>query len=242
LYAPPTLAPEGPVQLVVALHGIGDNGPNIAQPFISLARDHGWLLAAPTMAYGDWFDPVRVRSDDLVFCRQLEALLADVPLRTGREVLGPVFLIGFSRGAQLADRFAFFHPDEVAGVASMSAGTYTMPENTADMNGDGRPDPLPLPFGTADMQRVFGHGLDMDELRRVPFWISVGGADDNPNDLPRQWDALQGRTRITRASAFAQLLATLHVPVQLQVFPGATHQLTPAMAGGVGSFLSRLGA
>ena len=242
LYVPPSVPKQGPVQLVVALHGVGENGFIAGWPFRSLALKHGWILAAPTMSWGDWFDPERVRIEDLHYVRQIEALLADVPLRTGREIPGPVYLVGFSRGAQLADRFAFFHPDEVAAVASMSAGTYTMPQDSADLNGDGATEPLPLPFGTADMPRLLGHGLDVDQLRRVAFWVSVGAEDDNPEDLPRQWDALLGSTRVARAEVFASRLQALNVPAQLQVFPGATHQLTRQMTAGVDDFLSRVAA
>jgi acetyl esterase/lipase len=240
LYVPPNLPSAAPARLLLALHGIGGNGPDMAKPFVTLAQEHGWILAAPTFAYGDWQNPAAVRGEDVRLGRQLMSLLDDVAWQSGHSLRSRVFVAGFSRGAQLADRFALFHPELVAAVASLSAGTYTLPEDAADVDGDGAADDLPLPFGTSDMTQWVGHPLDADSLRRVQFLVCVGGDDTNPSDLPRQWDVLLGRTRVARAQAFAQTLQLLRVPAQLHVFPGAKHQLTPAMASGVGAFFEKL--
>jgi len=239
LYVPPEL-PPGPVRVLLALHGMGGNGSEFAKPFLPLAQAHGWILAAPTFGYGDWQNPAKVRAEDPALSRQLIALLEELPWLTGHAVRSRAFVVGFSRGAQLADRLALFRPDRVAAVASLSAGTYTLPEAVADLNGDGEPDDLPLPFGTADMTQWVGHGLDEDLLRTVKFLVCVGGDDTNASDLPRQWDPLLGRTRVARAQAFEKSLELLRVPTQLSIFPGAKHQLTPAMAAGVDTFLSKL--
>ncbi|HVA24005.1 MAG TPA: hypothetical protein VMW62_06380 [Chloroflexota bacterium] len=240
LYVPSRLPASGPARLLLVLHGIGGNGADIAKAFVPLAQEQGWILAAPTFAYGDWKSPAVVRSEDVRLARQLSALLDDVPWRSGHAIRGRVFVAGFSRGAQLADRFTLFHPERVAAVASLSAGTYTLPEDSADIDGDGDPDVLPLPFGTSDMSQWVGHALDTQGLRRVQFLVCVGGDDTNPGDLPRQWDPLLGRTRVARAQAFARTLDLLRVPAQLAVFPGAKHQLTLAMASRVGAFFEKL--
>src|SRR6185437_14401199 len=187
-----------PPRLLLTLHGMGGNGADFAQPLLPLAQQHGWIVASPTFVYGNWMDPSAVRGEDVRLDRQIEALLADVQWRSGHAIRGRVFAAGFSRGAQLADRFTLFHPEQVAAVASLSAGTYTLPEDSADVNGDGSPDDLPLPFGTADMPQWVGHALDADGLRHVEFLVCVGADDNNPGDLPRQWDPLLGRTRVAR--------------------------------------------
>jgi poly(3-hydroxybutyrate) depolymerase len=240
LYVPPGLSPAAPVRVLLALHGVGGNGTDFAKAFLPLAQEHHWILAAPTFAYGDWQNPAKVRLEDIALDRQLQALLADVAWRVKAPVRNHVFLVGFSRGAQLADRFTLFHPERVAAVASLSAGTYTVPEAAMDVNGDGEMDDLPLPYGTADMDQWVGHALDPDLLRRVKFLVGVGGDDTNPNDVPRQWDPLLGSTRVTRALAFNHCLQMLDVPTQLTIFPGARHQLTLAMASDVDAFLSTL--
>jgi acetyl esterase/lipase len=239
LYAPSTLPASGPVQLLLVLHGMGDNGPSFARAFLPLANRRGWLLAAPTFAYGDYFDPAQIRREDPSLSRQIEALLADVPARSSRAIRSQILVAGFSRGAQLADRFTYFHPDQVAAVASLSAGAYTMPETV--VTGDSSA-PLPLPFGTADFPSVIGHPLDMDHLRQVPFWLSVGGQDNNPADVPRQWDTLLGQTRLDRAVAYEHVLRDVRVPVQLTIYPGAKHQLTGLMTDGVDQFFGAIEA
>jgi poly(3-hydroxybutyrate) depolymerase len=239
LYAPASLPASGPVRLLLVLHGMGGNGPDFAGAFTSMADRHGWLLAAPTFAYGDWRDPAQVRVEDVRLSQQLEALLADVPLRSGKAVRNRILLAGFSRGAQLADRFTYFHPEHVAAVASLSAGTYTVPWQ-AEPNTVAAPQPQPLlfPYGTADFPQVAGRPLDVDRLRQVPFWLSVGADDNNPADVPRQWDALLGQTRLERAVSFERALEQLHVSAQLTIFPHASHELTGAMTSGVDQFLA----
>ena len=238
LYVPPGLSSTAPARVLLTLHGMGGSGADFARSFMPLAQEHGWILASPTFAYGDWMNPSAVRAEDVRLDRQLEALLDDLQWQSGHRLRTRVFLAGFSRGAQLADRFALFHPERVAAVASLTAGTYTLPEDSADVNGDGSPDDLPLPFGTSDMPRWVGHPLDSAGLRHVAFLVCVGADDTNPGDLPRQWDPLLGRNRVARAQTFARTLEGLKVPAQLTVFPGARHQLTPAMASRVGAFLA----
>ena len=240
LYIPPDLPKLAPARVLVALHGFGGNGPDFAKPFMSIAQAHGWILVAPTFGYGDWQNPAKVRAEDPVLCRQLMAMLDDIGLRSGHVTEERVFVVGFSRGAQLADRFALFHPDRVAAVASLSAGTYTLPEAALDLDGDGALDELPLPFGTADMEDWVGHALDTAGLRGVQFLVGVGSDDTNAADIPRQWDPVLGRTRVARAQAFEKALTLLRVPVQFTMFPGAKHQLTLPMAASVDAFLSKV--
>jgi poly(3-hydroxybutyrate) depolymerase len=241
LYLPPNLPADTPPRVLVALHGMGGNGADFAKPFVAAAQRHGWILAAPTFNYGDWKNPAIIRAEDPSLCRQLMALLDDVSWRSGRATRARAYLVGFSRGAQLADRFAIFHPERVAAVASLSAGTYTLPQPAADLDDDGEADEaLPLPFGTADMEQWVGNSLDVDGLRKVQFLVGVGSDDIDANDLPRQWDPVLGRTRVARAFAFKRSLEQLKIPTQLAVFAGARHQLTADMADSVDAFLTKL--
>lgn len=240
LHIPQNVPQTEPARVLVALHGIGGNGNEFGRDFVSLANEHGWILVAPTFAFGDWHSPANVRVEDIGLGRQLLAMLDDVAWRVGRPLRNHVYMVGFSRGAQLADRFALFHPTRVAAVASLSAGTYTLPQTENDLDGDGEPDMLPMPYGTADMEDWVGYPLDTESFRRVNFLVCVGSDDTNPSDLPRQWDPILGVTRVARAQSFEQVLQRLHVPSQLTIFPGAKHQLTTAMTARVDAFLSGL--
>src|SRR5947209_5500527 len=141
----------------------------------------------------------------------------------------PVDLIGFSRGAQVAHRFALFFPEDVDRVVAFSAGTYTMPYRTKDIDGDGRPDMLALPYGSADFNKRLGHPINPLRLKQVRFLIGVGSADNSAGDVPHQWDVYEGKTRLERALEFADALRSQGVRCSLQVFPGVGHEVTRAI-------------
>jgi pimeloyl-ACP methyl ester carboxylesterase len=144
-------------------------------------------------------------------------------------------LFGFSRGAQLAHRFAIAYPERTRAVAAMSAGTYTLPR-AADAASGAR---LEFPYGTADLASRTDHPLDDAALNRVPFWISVGGEDNRADDVPRQWDRLLGKTRVQRAAAFTQELSVHGANATLEIFPFVGHAMTPDMIRGATAFMER---
>jgi predicted esterase len=229
LYPPDlAIAPGATVPAVLALHGVGFDGPAMAALVRARASARGWAVLAPTVAYGDWRDPETAREEELRLPSRLAALPGAVAVETGVPLAAGVRVFGFSRGAQAATRLAMFYPDGVAAVAAFSAGTYTLP--VAGVAGpDGQRLEAPLPFGVADLPQRTGRGLALDRLGRVPFLIGAGAADDRPDDVPRQWDAYVGRTRAERAGRYAATLAQLGVPVRVAILPGTGHELTEAM-------------
>src|SRR5207245_2237300 len=119
-------------------------------------------------AYGDWQDPAQItREESARFIPRLHEFLQDLPARTGLTIEPRAAFLGFSRGAQLAQRFAMVYPEQTQGVAAVSAGAYTLPGRTAVVNG--RSVSIPYPFGTADLRDRFGRDLDVSALQRVPF-------------------------------------------------------------------------
>jgi pimeloyl-ACP methyl ester carboxylesterase len=149
-------------QVLVALHGMGDSGPVFAAPLLAQAELDGTVVVAPRFGYGDW-KALTVAQEDLQLSERILALLDALPGETdgARVSTGRVRLLGFSRGAQLAHRFALVHPERTSQVAVFSAGTYTLPNRSQREI---------LPFGTADLQAYVGHPLDLDALREVHFW------------------------------------------------------------------------
>jgi hypothetical protein len=116
-------------------------------------------------------------------------------------------------------RFTEIHPEQVGGVVAFSAGTYTLPVSD-----------LSFPFGVGDLARNDGGtAFDARQFRRVPIWIGVGAQDDNPDDVPDEWDPYIGDDRLERAERFAGVLRDLGDNVTLNVFPGASHSLTDDM-------------
>jgi hypothetical protein len=130
------------------------------------------------------------------------------------------------------------YPEKTHGVAAMAGGTWTLPLNATEV--EGRQVPLAYPFGAADLRERFGRDLDVAALGRIPFWVGVGDNDRDPAEVPRQWDAYLGNTRVARAQTIAQRLAEIGAPVGFTLFPGVGHVLTDDMQARALDFLAAL--
>jgi pimeloyl-ACP methyl ester carboxylesterase len=214
-----------PLQVLLALHGMGGNGPDFSRDLFEQADRYGWVIVAPTISYGDWTNPDVVASEDPVLIQALSSYLDGLPQLVGMPLRRLVLLLGHSRGAQLAHRYAEFRPDRVLAVAAISAGTYTMPES------------FNFPFGVQDLQHYDGHAFDQTRFDDVALFVGVGGADTNPADLPHQWDSIEGSTRVQRAQAFEAAARALGATTVLDVFPNTHHELTGEMRAAACDFL-----
>lgn len=237
LYLPNNAAAKQPLQVLVALHGMGWDGSSFAAPLVAQAERNGWVLVAPTLNYGDWRDPEQVRRDDTTFLPQIKALVESLPARTGLQMRPRTLLYGFSRGCQLANRFALFYPRSVLGVAGFSGGTFTMPYTGGMPQAQNLP--TSFPYGMADEERYTGQAFDLDGLRQVSFLVGVGAADNQPGDLPSQWNFL-GTTRLERAQSYYRALLGLGIPAQFVAFPNVAHAETDEMRGRALGFLASL--
>jgi predicted esterase len=230
---PQTTVPGQPLRVVVALHGIGGDGLTFASDLTASADRYGWVLVAPTIAYGNWMDPAQVAQEDPQLVSWLSSYLAQLRAQSNQPLDPTVMLLGFSRGAQLAHRFAEAYPRQTLAVAAASAGSYTLPDAVAP---DGTP--LPFPYGLADFPATIGQVFAPAQLQSVHFWIGVGNNDTNPADVPQQFDSYQGNDRLDRARAFVAALDSLNVSAQLAVFPDVAHAFTPVMEQAAVAFLA----
>jgi hypothetical protein len=81
------------------------------------------------MAYRNYFDPQQLRTDAEQNLPWLRALLDRIQSTARGFTPQPGILVyGFSRGAQMAHRFSMLYPDQVAAEATLSAGSYTLPQ------------------------------------------------------------------------------------------------------------------
>jgi len=232
VFVPDTINPDRPIPLLLALHGMGGSGARIAERLASCAQQNGWILVAPTFAYRDYMDIDQIRQDDREDLPRLNTILNDLTqslAAQGLQTADDIFVYGFSRGGQLAHRFAFFYPDKVAGVASLSAGSYTLP----------RPE-LAFPFGVSDLQDYAGQPFNPQSLTGLAFWIGVGASDNQPEGVPRRFDPYIGRTRVERATRFSEAMQQLGLSVQLNVFSGAEHEETALMRQRACAFFNAL--
>jgi pimeloyl-ACP methyl ester carboxylesterase len=221
----PQTADQQPLQVIIALHGMGGNGPDFAAPLAGMADQNRWIVVAPTINYGDWTDPRQIQREEPALVAWLSDYVAHLAEQTGTQVQPRVLLFGHSRGAQLALRFTELHPEQVTAVAALSAGTYTLP-----MALDSHGAEMDFPYGVADVARADGGvPFDAHEFVDVPVWIGVGANDNNAGDVPHAWDAYIGQNRVQRAQTFVKALQILGSDVSLTVFPGAQHGLTDEM-------------
>ena len=222
-FVPPSAPTNGPVRLMVVLHGMGGSGADMAAMLGPYAAQQGWALLAPTMPYRDYRDPELVRRDGELLPR-LRSLIDALPARTGLTFERRSVFFGFSRGSQEAIRYSLMFPDETLGVAGLSAGSYTLP-STTQANGQA----LKYPYGTADVDVFCGRKFDAVAAQKVAYWIGVGGSDTKVEDVPRQWDQYVGTNRVERAKRYVEILQQFGAQASLEVFPNAGHEVTGAM-------------
>ena len=122
LYEPADL-PDGPVPLVIALHGEG--GPD-ATRFVTAAASRwdlqadraGVLVAFPEAEDGDWNDGGTGTPDDVGFMRDMIAAIdGERSVDASR-----VFATGWSAGGWMAHRIGCALSDRVAAIAVLHAG------------------------------------------------------------------------------------------------------------------------
>lgn len=214
-----TRDPATAATLVVVLPGLGGIGRDLAQEFGAAAEAGHWLMLAPSPDYDPKDANESLQGADLRVDNLIVGLVDQVMARPSLHVAPTIDIIGFSRGAQSAHRFALRHPDRVGALASFAAGTYTMPTSLQ---------PYPLGIGNFDVWNHL-HPFDAAALQHVRVLVGVGTADANPADVARAWDSVGGTTRLERGSRFAQALQQLNVPSRFQTYPGVGHAFTPAM-------------
>src|ERR1700730_6107190 len=194
---PPETSPDGqagqPLQVLIALHGMGGNGTDFGNALASQADAHGWLIVAPTISYGNWNQPTQSIHEDPALVAWLSDYVRTLASRTGYAVQPRVLVFGHSRGAQLALHFAEIHPEQVVAVSAASAGTFTLPFSRDTQTGQA----LQFPFGVADLASTDGgQAFNPKGFESVPIWIGVGGADNIESDVPDAWDPFIGTDRL----------------------------------------------
>lgn len=237
VYVPESLKPEQTTQLVIALHGMSGQGGVICRGLLNFAEQTGAVVLAPTFNYSpDWQDPNTVASEDGSLTGKLNEMIGDLEPVVGTHFKQKIILYGFSRGAQLAHRFALLYPEKTLAVAALSAGSYTLPYKTY-AGKDNKV--MPFPFGVGDLRNYTSKPFDPAAFRKVHFMVEVGQDDNDPNQTPRAWDAL-GKSRAERAETFYQTIKQMGLDAHLMLFPGTGHQESPAMRESALNFFQKV--
>lgn len=231
LYVPQAARPDAP--LFVSVHGASGSALDHARIFAPLAERHGAVLAAPCFEkphYGDYQRLGRARRGERADLA-LDRLADEVGRLAGLDT-PHIHLFGHSGGAQFAQRYAFAHPERVAGAVLASAGWYTFPSRARR-----------YPYGIRPTPDLPAVAFRLEAILRVPLLVLVGtrslGRRRTLRRSPRL-DAQQGRSRLERATRFVRAMETaahehgLAPSCFLQALPDAEHAFAPGrLYGGV---------
>lgn len=220
-------SPGQPV--LVAIHGISRNAAEIAMRFARHPSFAQTTIIAPLFTKDGFgkYQQLQVRKEgqtqaDAALLGLLGELAEERGIDTGR-----FHLFGFSGGAQMAHRFAMFHPDRVARLCVVSAGWYCLPDPT-----------LAWPYGIGD-----GAGVPLvgPGFLDIPTTVIVGNRDTRVDGSVRQDPEIlahQGRNRLRRARCYVRAVSayaeSLGKPGQsrLLTLHGISHDFTQCVAEG----------
>lgn len=176
VYVPDGVKSDG-APLIVALHGYGSEGDEIASRWKGVASEAGAVLVAPESGRpapaGEGFQWTGSQEPEWVILRTIDRVEREHGIDAGR-----VILTGYSQGAFVALRFALKYPEKVAGVVSV-AGLY---------------DQALMPFNR------------FKEDEPLPrFVLMIGADDENVQTMREMKDALEARDADVRLEVYEGL-------------------------------------
>lgn len=223
----------------VTVHGVSRNVDEHADLFAPFAERYGVVLVAPSFTPEEHHGYQRLESgaSGQGADQDLETIVAEVAELTGARS-GPLYLFGFSGGAQFVHRFTLAHPERVAAAAVGSPGWYTFPDSTTG-----------YPYGLGRSSDPAAPRFEPDRFLRVPISVFVGGADTLGGENLRRNPALdrqQGTTRLERARRWVAAMRAaaaargLEPRVTGEQVPGIGHSFRQFMQeGGLGERVFR---
>jgi polyhydroxybutyrate depolymerase len=164
-YAPNAFLSGQPLPLIVSLHGTGGTAISAVDmgQLQKWAELEGFIVAAP-QSLGQAFNdgsgrggPAVKDVDDVGF---IQAVINDVKMKA-RIDEKKVYIVGFSSGAAMAQRFALESDDEVAAIAALSDAFYVPDRKPAKTRS------LLLIWGTADPLNPMDGG-------KIPYRVGSG--------------------------------------------------------------------
>jgi hypothetical protein len=150
-------------------------------------------------------------------------MLNEVAIRWPGIETRKIFLAGFSGGGQFAQRFMYLYPERLCAVSVGAPGDATGLDYGKNW-----------PRGVKDVDSIFGKGVDVEALKRVPILASVGG-DDHGSDVKNAKRALQvggagdgeevSRTRVERLQGTVKEWKGMGLDVEFEIVPGVGHEM-----------------
>lgn len=235
VYVPPVATSAEPVQVLLSLHGMFNNGGNFGPHLLPFAQKHGMILVVPTFNYNVNFkSPEIIANEDLDLTAQMNQMLKQLAQTTRLTFKDKVLLFGFSRGAQLAHHYAMLYPSRTLGATVLSAGAYTLPLSERDNKA------LLFPFGVSNLSKYTKHSFDRATFAQIPFDVQVGALDNDPAQVSRAWDNYSGNNRVARGESFYRALGEAGVKAQFTVVPNTSHEVNKAQVEAAERFLQTI--
>ena len=233
-YIPPA-SPTQTVQIMFALHGMYDHGDRFATSVLPFAIKNHLLLLAPTFSYNrNYKDPNVIVSEDITLTAKLNRMIGAAANYAHEKVGKRVLLYGFSRGAQLAHHFAYFYPTQVAAIAVLSGGAYTLPYTIFNNQ------PLLFPFGVSDLSHYIGTPFDQVDFIKIPFDVQVGALDTDPTQVSPNYSPYTGVNRLQRGQNFYHALRQIGVHAEFNAIPNTRHADNAGQVAALEQFFQNL--
>ncbi|MDR6817543.1 putative esterase [Neorhizobium sp. 2083] len=137
---------------------------------------------------------------------------------------GPIYLYGFSGGAQFAERYALFHSATLSGLVLASPGSVTLLDDTVEW----------WP-GLAGACAAIGLSPDLASLCGIPVAIVIGSEDRvaglvaRPPGSPHGsiHEGLAGNSRLERARSLYASFRNSGIEASFHEVEGVAHNLQP---------------
>lgn len=177
---------------------------------------------------------------------QLIAMIDDARSRLAEEKIVTdkrVLMYGFSAAGMFTNRFAFLHPDRVLAAAVGSPGGWPI---APAVKFKGKK--LRYSIGTFDLNSLTGKELDIDQLRKVKFFIFLGDKDDNdslvfndgydPIDKDLVFE-LFGKLPVDRWETSKFLYSDAKLDAEFKLYPGIGHSMTLPIVADINQFFEK---
>jgi polyhydroxybutyrate depolymerase len=228
--------------LIIVLHGAKGSykNPQGFTSFDKVADREGFITVYPDAVYRQWNDGRKkgdtpaFKVDDVAFLSELMTYMAKTyhadPERT--------FLVGFSSGGMMSQRFAMEHPEKVAAIVAVASG---LPKPQYDKQlKPNLPMPVMMINGTADpafpwagAEHVVFAGIKVGTVMPVEttltYWIDVnGGMKETPYIAPLPEVVMDGThvERITHNTTAGVQVVLYKITGGGHSWPGAKYPVT----------------
>lgn len=226
--------------LAVTVHGTDRTAQGYRDAFIDFAEENQCIVLAPLFPAGI-DEPAELNNYKYLDYRgiRFDLLLLDMVDEISelyRLAAEKFLLTGFSGGGHFTHRFLLTHPDRVLGAAIGAPGVVTLLDESKRW-----------PAGVAGLAEALDITLDIEEIKKVPVQMVVGGADTETWEIGVDRDSPiwiegvndHGVNRQVRMLALKASFEEHGVSVRHDIVPDVAH-VALAVFDTVGEFFSEV--